>query len=147
MALQAQKIYITHLNHCLINLINKYIHHKSDVLSTFSWLEPVLTPARDIRMTKSGNNPVHSHSGHILSHALSKSNKNLFMISSNPILWWCMIKLFWVVKVSIFEDLVEMIVALTLKIAKYFHLILWLMMVHNHTKFNRSQKLSGRTYT
>ena len=49
---------------------------------------------------------------------------------------------------SISEDLVETIVALTLNIAKwYFWMILWLMMVHHHTKFDRSEILSGQTFT
>ena len=49
---------------------------------------------------------------------------------------------------SIFEDLVEMIVALTLNIAKwYFWMILWLMMMHRHTKFDRSEILSRQTFT
>ena len=54
----------THLNHWPKNLINKYIHYKSNVLSTFSWLEPVLTPALDIGIAKS--NLVHRPSSHIL---------------------------------------------------------------------------------
>ena len=46
---------------------------------------------------------------------------------------------------SISEDLVETIVALTLNIAKwYLWMILWLMMMHLHTKFDRS---SGQTFT
>ena len=36
-----------------LNLINKYIDYKSNVLSTFSWLEPVLTPALGIGIAKS----------------------------------------------------------------------------------------------
>ena len=44
---------------------------------------------------------------------------------------------------SISEDLVEMIVALTLNIA----MILWLMMMHHHTKFDRLEILSGQTFT
>ena len=40
---------------------------------------------------------------------------------------------------SISEDLVETIVALTLNITKwYFWIILWLMMMHHHTKFDQS---------
>ena len=66
-SLQVQKdITITHLNHSLINLINKYIHYKSNVLSTFVWLQLVLTPAWDTRMAKIGNNLVHSRPGHSL---------------------------------------------------------------------------------
>ena len=64
---QVQKdIRITHLNHRPKTLINKYIHYKSNVLSTFSWLEPVLTHALDIGIAKSGSNLVHSHPSHIL---------------------------------------------------------------------------------
>ena len=41
-----------------------------------------------------------------------------------------------------------MIMALTLKIAKeYFHMILWLMMMHHHIKFIWSEILSGQTFT
>ena len=40
-----------------------------------------------------------------------------------------------------------MIVALTLNIAKlYFRMILWLMMMHHRTKFDRSEILSGQTF-
>ena len=49
---------------------------------------------------------------------------------------------------SISEDLVETAVAITLNIAKwYFCMILWLMMMHHHTKFDRSEILSGQTFT
>ena len=49
---------------------------------------------------------------------------------------------------SISEDLVETIVALTLYIAKwYFWMILWLMMMPHHTRFDRSEILSGQTFT
>ena len=49
---------------------------------------------------------------------------------------------------SISEDLVETIVALTLNIAKwYFWMILRLMMMHHHTKFDQSEILSGQTFT
>ena len=45
---------------------------------------------------------------------------------------------------SISEDLIETI----LNIAKwYFWMILWLMMMHHHTKFDRSERLSGQTFT
>ena len=50
--------------------------------------------------------------------------------------------------VSISEDLVETIMALTLNIAKwYFWMILWLKMMHHHTKFDQSEILSGQTFT
>ena len=49
---------------------------------------------------------------------------------------------------SISEDLVETIVALTLNIAKLdFCMILWLMMMRHHTKFDRSEILSGQIFT
>ena len=49
---------------------------------------------------------------------------------------------------SISEDLVEMIVALTLNISKwYFSVILWLMMMHHCVKFDQSEILSGQTFT
>ena len=49
---------------------------------------------------------------------------------------------------SICEDLVETIVALTLNIAKwYFWMILWLMMIHHHAEFDRSEILSRQTFT
>ena len=48
---------------------------------------------------------------------------------------------------SIFEDLVETIAALTLNTAKYFWMIFWLMTMHHHTKFDRSEILYGQTYT
>ena len=48
---------------------------------------------------------------------------------------------------SISEDLVETIVALTLNITKwYFWMILWLMMMNHHTKFDWSEILSGQTF-
>ena len=49
---------------------------------------------------------------------------------------------------SISEDLVETVVALTLNIAKwYFWMILWLVMMHHHTKFDRSEILSWQIFT
>ena len=77
---------------------HKYIHYKSNVLSTFSWLVPVLTPALDIRMAKSGSNLVHSHPSHIL--CLTPSKK--IFSQSYPVLWWCTIKLILIAKVSEF---------------------------------------------
>ena len=46
--------------------INKYIHYKTNVFSTFSLLELVLTPVLDIGMAKRGSNLVHSHPSYIL---------------------------------------------------------------------------------
>ena len=66
-ASQVQKdIRITHLNQWPKKLINKCIHYKSNVLSTSSWLELVLTPALDIGIAKSGSNLVHSPPSHII---------------------------------------------------------------------------------
>ena len=49
---------------------------------------------------------------------------------------------------SISEDIVKMIVALTLKIAKeYFHMILRLQMMYHHVMFIWSEILSGQTFT
>ena len=128
--------------------LNKQVHSlQNNVLSTFSWLEPVLTPALDIGIAKSGSNLVHSPPRHILSHALCKSKK----IFSRCLTLSCDMYHQTILdskSFSIFEDLVEMIVALTLNIAKwYFWMILWLMMMHRHTKFDRSEILSGQTFT
>ena len=49
---------------------------------------------------------------------------------------------------SISKDIVKMIVALALKKAKeYFLMLLWLMMMHHHIKFIWSGILSGQTFT
>ena len=138
---QVQKdIRITHLNHWPKNLINKYIHYKSNVLSTFSWLELVLTCALDIGIAKSGNS--------LLSlTACVKARKKIHGVLP------CLVIMYHQTNLdcksfSISEDLVETIVALTLNITKwYFWMILWLMMMHHHTKFDRSEILSGQTFT
>ena len=128
------------------NLINKYIQYKSNVLSTFSWLEPVLTPALDIGIAKSGSNLVHSHPSHILCLTpCVKARKSFHGVLP------CLVMMYHQTNLdcksfSISEDLVEMIVALTLKIAKYFWMIVWLMMMHHHTKFDRREILSGQTF-
>ena len=146
--LQVQKdIRITHLNHWPKNLINKYIHYKSNVFSTFSWLELVLTHALDIRIAKSGSNLVHSPPSHILSHALCKSKKIFSRCLTCRVIMYHQTNL-ECKSFSISEDLVETIVALTLNIAKlYFWRILWLMMMHHHTKFDQSEILSRQTFT
>ena len=125
------------MNHWPKNLINKYIHYKNNVLSTFSWLEPVLTPALDIRIAKSGSNLVHSHPSHILClMPCVKARKSFHGVLP------CLVMMYHQTNLdhksfSISEDLVETIVALTLNIAKwYFWMILWLMMMHHHTKFD-----------
>ena len=141
-------IRITHLNHRPKNLINKYIHYKSNVLSTFSWLEPVLTPAFDIRIAKSGSNLVHSPPSQILCLTpCIKARKSFHGVLP------CLVMMYHQINMdcksfSISEDLVEMIVTLTLNIAKwYFWMILWLMMMHHHTKFDWPEILSGQTFT
>ena len=49
---------------------------------------------------------------------------------------------------NISEVLVETMVTLTLNIAKWcFWIILWLMMMHHHTKFDQSEVLSRQTFT
>ena len=137
-----------YLNHCPKNLINKNIHYKSNVLSIFSWLEPVLTHALDIGIAKSSSNLVHSPPSHILCRTpFVKTRKSFHGVLL------CLVLMYHQTNLdsksfSISEDLVETIVALTLNIAKwYFWMILWLMMMHHHTKFNRSEILSGQTFT
>ena len=134
------------MNHWPKHFINKYIHHKSNVLSTFSWLEPVLTPALNIRIAKSGSNLVHSHPSHILCLTpCVKARKSFHGVLP------CLVMMYHQNNLdcksfSISEDLVETIVALTLNIAIwYFWMVLWLMMMHHHTKFGRSEILSGQT--
>ena len=143
---QVQKdIRITHLNHSPKKSINKYIHYRSNVLSNFSWLEPVLTTALDIGIAKSGSNLVHSPSSHILCLTpCVKARKKIHGVLP------CLVIMYHQTNLdcksfSISEDLVETIVSLTLNIAKwYFWIILWLMMMHHHTKFDRSEVLVQR---
>ena len=126
---QVQKdIRITHLNQWPKNLINKYIHYKSNVRSTFSWLEPVLTPALHIGIAKSGSNLVHSNPSHIRClMPCVKARKSFHCVLP------CLVMMYHQTNLdrksfSISEDLVETIVALTLNIAKlYFWMILWRM--------------------
>ena len=146
---QVQKdIRITHLNHWPKNLINKYIHYKSNVLSTFSWLEPVLTPALDIGIAKSGSNLVHSPQAIFSVSRPVQNQENIFTVSY-PVLWWCTIKLIWIAKVSVFLKILMKRLCLWpwTSEKKYFWMILWLMMMHHHTKFDRSEILSGQTFT
>ena len=142
---QVQKdIRIIQLNQWPKNLKNKYIHYKSNVFSTFSWLEQVLTPALDTGMAKSGSNLVHSHPSHVLCLTpCVKARKSFHGVLP------CLVMIYHQTNLdcksfSISKDLVETIVALTLNIAK---MILWLMMMHHHTKFDRSEILSGQTFT
>ena len=129
-------------------LINKYIHYKSNVLSTFFWLELVLTPALDTEIAKSGSNLVHSPPSHILCLTPSvKARKSFHGVLP------CLVMMYHQTNLdcksfSISENLVETIVALTLNIAKlYFWMILWLMMMHHYTKFDWSEILSRQTFT
>ena len=76
-----------------------------------------------------------------LSHALCKSKKIFSQCLT------CLVMMYHQTNLdcksfSISEDLVETIVALTLNIAKYFWMLLWLMMMHHHTKFDWSEILS-----
>ena len=136
------------MNHWPKNFRNKYIHYEINVLSTFSWLELVLTPASDIMMAKSGSNLVHSPPSHILClMPCLKARKSFHGVLS------CLVMMYHQTNLgcksfSISEDLVEMIVALTLNTAKwYLCMILWLMMMHHHTKFDWSDILSRQTFT
>ena len=149
---QVQKVIrITHLNHWQKNknkLINKHIHYKSNVLSTFSWLEPILTPDLNIGTAKSGSNLVHSPQSHILClMPYVKARKSFHGVLPCLVMMYHQTNLDWK-SFNISEDLVETIVALTLNIAKwYFRIILWLIMMHHHTKFDWSEILSGQTFT
>ena len=114
---------------------------------TFSWLEPVLTHALDIGIAKSGSNLVHSPPSHILCLKPCVKATKIF----DGVLP-CLVMMYHQTNLdckslSISEDLVEMIVAWTLNIAKYFWMIVWLMMMHHHTKFDQSERLSGQTFT
>ena len=136
---QVQKdIRITHLYHWPKHLINKYIHYKSNVLSTFSWLEPVLTPALDIGMAKSGSNLVHSHPSHILCLTpCAKARKYFHGVVP------CLVMMYHQANLdcksfSISEDLVKRLLLWPWKIAKlYFWMILWLI----------SEIVSGQRFT
>ena len=100
--------------------MNKYIHYKSNVLSSFSLLEPVLTPALDIGIAKSGSNLVHSPPGHILCLTSCVNARKSFR-GVLP----CLVMMYHQTNLdcksfSISEDLTETIVALTLNIAKWY---------------------------
>ena len=101
------------------HLINKYIHYKNNVLSTFSWLEPVLTPALDIGIAKSGSNLVHSHPNYILCLTpCVKARKSFHGVLP------CLVIMHHQTNLdcksfSISEDLVETIAALTLNTPAY----------------------------
>ena len=84
----------------------------------FLYLEPLLTPALDIRMAKSGSNLVHSHPSHILCLTpCVKARKSFHNVLP------CLVMMYHQTDVdcksfSISEGLVDTIVALTLNIAK-----------------------------
>ena len=144
---QVQKdIRITHLNHRPKKL-NKQVY-SFHFISTFSWLEPVLIPALDIGIAKNGSNLVHSPPSHIL--CLTPCVKARTSVHG---VLPCLVIMYHQTNLdcksfSISEDVVETVVALTLNIAKwYFWIILCLMMMHHHTKFDRSEILSGQTFT
>ena len=152
---QVQKdIRITHLNHWPKNLINKYIHYKSNVLWTFSWLDSVFTPALDIGIAKSGSNLVLSHPSHILCLTPSVRARKYF----HGVLP-CLVILYHQINLdcksfSISEDLVETIVDLTLTFSLFgavrrkqhtvniictSHLrFLWNLFLFNHERFQRN---------
>ena len=99
-------------------------------------------------MAKSGSNQVHSHPSHFLClMPCVKARKSFHSVLN------CLVMMYYQTNLdcksfSISEDLVETTVALTLNIAKwYFSMILWLMMMHHHTKFDWSQILSRQTFT
>ena len=104
-------ITIIDLNHWLMNLINKYIHYKNNAVSTFFWLKPVLTP-------KSGYNLVRSHLSHILCLIPQVKAVKSFHAVLPCLVMVCQKTNLDCKTFSISQDLVEMIVALTLKIAK-----------------------------
>ena len=108
----------------------------------WNWYWPLL------RMAKSGINLVHSHPGHTLClMPWVKAIKSFHCVLP------CLVMMYHQTNsgcknFSISEDIVKMIMDLTLKIAKeYFQMILWLMMMHHHVKFIRSEILSGQTFT
>ena len=99
-------------------------------------------------IAKSGSSLVHSPPSHILCLTpCAKARKYFHCVLP------CLVIMYHQTNLdcksfSISEDLVEMIVALTLNIAKwYFWMILWLMMMHHHTKFDQSEILSRQTFT
>ena len=149
---QVQKdIRITHLNHWPKNLINKYNYslQKRCSFHSLDWNQ-YWPPALDIGVAKSGtgSNLVHSHPSHILClMPCVKARKSFHGVLP------CLVMMYHQTNLdcksfSISEDLVEAIVAFTLNIAKWcFWIILWLMMMHDHIKFDRSEILSRQTFT
>ena len=98
-------------------------------------------------MAKTGNTLVHSHPGHILSHALRKAVTYFHGVLPCVVITYHQTNLDCE-GFSISQDVVIMIMALTLEIAEaYFRMLLWLMMMHHHIKVIRSEILSGQTLT
>ena len=133
----------------LTKKLNKQVYSLQKQCSFhISWLEPVLTPALDIGIAKSGSNLVHSPPSHIFCLTPCVKARKAF----HSVLY-CLVMMYHQSNLdcksfSISEDLVETIVALTLNITKwYFWMILWLTIMHHHTKFDRSEILSGQTFT
>ena len=84
---------------------------------------------------------------HPLSHALRKAIKKIHGVLLCHVMMYHWTNLFCK-SLSISKDTVKMIVAVTLKIAKeYFCMMVWLMMMHHHIKFIRSEILSEQAFT
>ena len=107
-----------------------------------------IDPCFRYRDSQSGSSLVHSPPSHILCLTRCvKARKSFHGVFHRLVMMYHQTDLDCR-SFSISEDLVETIVALTLNIAKwYFWMILWLMMMLHHTKFNRSEILSGQTFT
>ena len=102
---------------------------------------------RYIGIAKSGSNLVHSHPSHILCLTPCVKARKSFHSVLPCLEMMCHQTNLVCKSFHISEDLVETIVALTFNTAKwYFWMILWLMMMHHHTKFDRSEMLSGQTF-
>ena len=147
---QVQKdIRITHLNHWPKNLINKYINSLQKQCSFHIFLIGTgIDPCFRYRDSLEWQQSSPQSLGHILSRTpCVKARKSFHGVLP------CLVMMYHQTNLdsessSISEDLVETIVALTLNIAKwYFWMTLWLMMMHHHTKFDRSEILSGQTFT
>ena len=127
-------------------LINKYIHYKSNVLSTFSWLAPVLTPALDIGRAKSGSNLVHSPQSYILCLTTCvKARKSFHGVLH------CLVMMYHQTNLdcksfSTSEELVERLWLWPSQndISEWYSGWWWCITI---TKFHRSEKLSGQTFT
>ena len=125
--------------------LNKQVYSLQKLCSFHIFL--IGTPALDIGIAKSGSNLVHSPPSHILCLTpCVKARKSFHSVLP------CLVMMYHQTNLdcksfSISEDLVESIVALSLNIAKwYFWMILWLMMIHHHNKFDQSEILSRQTF-